>query len=87
VHQSAPERGEIVVVFEGNLIITNIDEVKYVVERWQMDYNHYRPHSSLSYMTPAAFAQSCQGVGCIRSHTPMPDEKRMVEILSETLDQ
>ncbi len=24
-----------------------------------MDYNNHRPHSSLSYMTPAAFAASC----------------------------
>jgi len=27
----------------------HIDEVKYVVERWRIVYNHYRPHSSLSY--------------------------------------
>jgi transposase InsO family protein len=23
---------------------------------WRDDYNHYRPHSSLAYLTPAAFA-------------------------------
>jgi len=72
-------------LLNGELFL-HIDEVKYVAERWRMDYNHYRPHSSLSYMTPAAFAQLCQEVGCIRSHTPMPDELRMAEILSETLD-
>ncbi len=35
-----------------------IDEIKYVVERRRMDYNHYRPHSSLSYMTQAGVAGS-----------------------------
>lgn len=35
------------------------DELRYVVDRWRMDYNHYRPHSSLGYMSPAAFAASC----------------------------
>ena len=26
---------------------------------WRLDYNHHRPHSSLDYMTPAAFAATC----------------------------
>ncbi len=32
-----------------------------------MDYNHYRPHSSLDYMAPAAFAAKCleQGSGSL----------------------
>ncbi|RPJ39667.1 MAG: hypothetical protein EHM35_01780 [Planctomycetaceae bacterium] len=29
---------------------------KCVVERWRMDYNHYRPHRSLDYATSAGFA-------------------------------
>ena len=37
-------------------VFLHIDEVRYVVDRWRMDYNHYRPHSSLDYMSPAAFA-------------------------------
>ena len=24
-------------------LFLHIDEMKYVVERWRMDYNHYRP--------------------------------------------
>ena len=35
-------------------------ELRYVVDRWRMDYNHYRPHSSLNYMAPAAFGATCQ---------------------------
>ena len=37
-------------------LFLHIDELRYVVDRWRMDYNHYRPHSSLAYMAPAAFA-------------------------------
>jgi transposase InsO family protein len=56
-------------------LFLHIDEVRYVVDRWRMDYNHYRPHSSLDYMAPAAFAAICleQGSGSLRltqdSHT------------------
>ena len=28
---------------------------------WQADYNEQRPHSSLGYLTPAAFAARCHG--------------------------
>ena len=41
-------------------LFLHIDELRYVVDRWQMDYNHYRPHSSLDYMSPAAFAATAQ---------------------------
>jgi len=37
-------------------LFLHIDELRYVADRWRMDYNHYRPHSSLGYMAPAAFA-------------------------------
>ncbi len=42
-------------------IFLSIDELRYVVERWRMDYNHHRPHSSLGYMAPAAYAATCIG--------------------------
>ena len=40
-------------------LFLSIDELRYVVNRWRMDYNHYRPHSSLDYMAPATFAKLC----------------------------
>jgi transposase InsO family protein len=49
----------------------HIDETKYVVERGRMDYNHYRPYSSLGYMTPTGFAELFRRAGCIRPHTPV----------------
>ena len=47
-----------------------------------MDYNYYRPHSSLSYMTPARFAELCRETGCIGPHTPALDEVQDCGILS-----
>ena len=46
-------------------LFLSIDEMRYVADHWRMDYNHYRPHSSLNYMAPAAFAAICleQGSG------------------------
>ena len=40
-------------------LFLSIDELRYVVNRGRMDYNHYRPHSSLGYMAPAAFVKLC----------------------------
>jgi len=37
----------------------SVKEAKVLVENWRMDYNHHRPHSSLGYITPAAFAATC----------------------------
>jgi transposase InsO family protein len=40
-------------------LFPSLEEARWVIDRWRMDYNHYRPHSSLDYQTPAAFAASC----------------------------
>jgi putative transposase len=69
----------------GELFL-HLDEVRYLVERWRMDYNHYRPHSSLLYMTPAAYAQLCREVGCVRRYMPIPAESEVRETLSHKLD-
>ena len=34
-------------------------EAQIVIESWRQEYNHYRPHSSLGYMTPEEFARPC----------------------------
>ena len=34
-------------------------EAKAVAENWRLEYNNHRPHSSLGYKTPAAFAAEC----------------------------
>jgi len=50
----------------NNEMFLHIDEMRYVVNHWRMDYNHYRPYSSLQYITPNEFAQLCHDVGCVR---------------------
>jgi len=64
----------------------SIDELRYVADRWRMDYNHYRSHSSLDYMAPAAFAAMCleQGSGSLRL---TQDNGNCCELLSYRLDQ
>jgi len=34
----------------------NVAEARTVVENWRCEYNEFRPHSSLGYMTPAEFS-------------------------------
>ncbi len=37
-------------------LFTSLTEAKVVTEDWRMAYNHRRPHRSLGYETPAAYA-------------------------------
>jgi len=37
----------------------SVAEARVLVQRWRVEYNNERPHSSLGYMTPAAFATEC----------------------------
>ena len=62
-------------------LFLSIDELRYVSDRWRMDYNHYRPHSSLDDMSPAAFAGVCieQGSGSLRL---TQDKDNCCELLS-----
>jgi transposase InsO family protein len=62
-------------------LFLHIDQLRYVADRWRMDYNHYRPQSSLSYMASAAFVATCleQGSGTLRL---TQDKGKTCEILS-----
>jgi putative transposase len=37
-------------------LFVGLEDARWVVDRWRLDYNHLRPHSSLDYQTPAEFA-------------------------------
>jgi putative transposase len=40
-------------------VFENVREAQSLAAAWRRDYNHYRPHSSLGYQTPAQFAAAC----------------------------
>jgi putative transposase len=40
-------------------LFLSLEEARWVIDRWRMDYNHHRIHSSLNYQTPAAYAARC----------------------------
>ena len=37
-------------------IFLGLEDARWVIDRWRLDYNHHRVHSALDYQTPAAFA-------------------------------
>ena len=37
-------------------LFVGLEDARWVVDRWRLDYNHHRMHSSLGYQTPAEFA-------------------------------
>jgi transposase InsO family protein len=56
-------------------------------DRWRSDYNHRRPHSSLKYHTPAAFAAGLWGAGAPHADpqvgaAPLPPAQRAVDSYS-----
>jgi len=70
-------------------LFLNLEEAKYVADRWRLDYNHYRPHSALNWMTPAAFAASCPaavaGPGCASRASAAPQPSPHTPNATETL--
>ncbi len=37
-------------------LFSGLEDARWCVDRWRLDYNHHRPHSSLGYIPPAVFA-------------------------------
>ena len=57
------------------------NETTNAADRRRMDYNHYRPHGSLRYLAPAAFASKCLEQGSATLGLPQ-DEGNTCDILS-----
>ena len=54
-------------------LFLGLDHARANIVRWVADYNERRPHSSLRYLTPAAYAASLTATGARRSN---PDQLR-----------
>lgn len=57
-------------------VFENVREAQSLAATWQSDYNHYRPHSSLGYRTPAEFAAcaaSAPATPALQQHTRGPE--------------
>jgi len=46
--------------------VGNVKDAKVLVEQWRLDYNRYRPYSSLGDMSPAMFVAMRLGSGSYR---------------------
>jgi len=53
-------------------LFANVQEAKVVIEQWRRDYNQERPHSSLSYMTPAEFKAAWEAANGNDKHLGLP---------------
>ena len=51
-------------------VFHSVKEAQVIVEDWRLEYNNHRPHSALAYMTPAAFAASCNPAGSATLRLP-----------------
>lgn len=53
-----------------------LDAARRLTQAWKEDYNGFRPHSSLAYRTPSAFAAACvasaPAAPALQQHTPVP---------------
>jgi len=68
INKASPWENAYVESFNGKLrdellngeLFLSLAEARHVLDEWRLDYNHHRPHSSLDWQTPAAFAGSLE---------------------------
>ncbi|MBC8351832.1 MAG: transposase [Planctomycetes bacterium] len=57
--------------FLNRELFLSMEEARWVLDRWQLGYNHRCIHGALDYQTPAAYASDC---GPPASAAPQPPE-------------
>ena len=55
-------------------LFVGLEDARWVVDRWRLDYNHQSPHSSLDYQPPAEFAARC--CSSVRGYALTPEQQR-----------
>jgi transposase InsO family protein len=66
IEPGAPWQNPFIESFNGHLrrellemeSFNSLFEAQLLLEDWRLEYNHYRPHQSLNYMTPAEYART-----------------------------
>jgi transposase InsO family protein len=60
-------------------VFENVAAAQALAAAWRNQYNHHRPHSSLGYQTPAAFASGCAASApaapALQQHTRTEEDK------------
>ena len=82
IEKGSPWENGYVESFNGKLrdellnreLFLSLEEARWVIDRWRLDFNHHRIHSALNYQTPAAFAAACI---LPASAAPPPSEHRL----------
>ncbi len=46
-------------------LFVGMEELRYICEKYRLDYNHHRPHQSLGYLTPAQYAAATEIPGAL----------------------
>jgi putative transposase len=63
-------------------VFISLDDARRKIERWRIEYNCARPHSSLGYLTPAAFAASAdQTRSAAAARTALPANRWLAAAL------
>jgi transposase InsO family protein len=62
-------------------LFTCLAEAKMLSTQWRLEYNHRRPHSSLGYVAPAAFAASRAGAPVGASPLPLPRPAKQRKVM------
>jgi len=57
-------------------IFGSLLEARVVIEQWRLEYNGWRPHSSLGYQTPSEFAGFARTPSGLRSGFALPPSRR-----------